>query len=79
MLAELITSDESPSQVAIRDESPNSFEELLRYIYGCELPDFAGDVVHTKELIEIANKYGVTNLKLQAEAYYASSICMPPQ
>jgi hypothetical protein len=46
---------------------------LLRYIYGCELPKFDGDVTHIKELIDIANKYGVTNLILQAKTKYASS------
>ena len=37
-------------------------------------PDFGTDELHTKKIIEAADMYGVTNLKLEAEARYVSSI-----
>lgn len=72
VLAELSRSDTLPSQVVLQDESPGAFEDLLRYVYGFELR--VRDTLHAKEMIEIADKYGVSNLKLQAEAYYVASI-----
>ena len=56
------------------DVSPTAFEDLLRYVYGCELSEFGKDVAHIKEIICVANKYGVTNLKIQAEAFYVDSM-----
>jgi len=72
-LAGLITAEYLLSCVKIHDVSSDVFEVLLRYIYGCEQTDFGNDT-HTLEIIDIANKYGVPNLKLQAEAYYVSSM-----
>ena len=74
-LAELvISSTETPSRIRIEDVSPDAFRALLLYIYGCKIPDFGKDLSRTKEIIEVADKYGVTNLKLEAEAHYVSSI-----
>jgi hypothetical protein len=73
-LAELCMSDgsEMPLHIEIPNMSPDIFKDLLLYIYGRPIPDFGGKIPHTKEIIEAADKYGVTNLKLEAEAYYVA-------
>ena len=72
LLAELSLSDTLPSLIVLSNVSPGAFEELLRYVYGFELR--VRDLSHAKEMLEIADKYGVSNLKLQAEAYYVAFI-----
>jgi hypothetical protein len=75
LLAELASSsNESPSHIHLPNMSPDAFEALLLYIYGYEIPDFGADVELTKAIINAADKYGITNLKLEAEAVYVSSI-----
>lgn len=71
-LAELCVMDGSPSHVEIPDISPATFELLLRYIYGHTVTNFGEDISHVKEIIEAADKFEVTNLKLDAEAWYVS-------
>jgi hypothetical protein len=47
--------------------TPDIFRLLLNYIYGGKLSD--DDMKsHAKEIIDAADKYGVVNLKLEAEA-----------
>ena len=72
LLAELCKSDTSPAQVQIPDESPDIFKDMLLYIYGLPVPAFGNDGLRTRKIIEIANKYGVTNLKIAAEVHYVS-------
>ena len=56
------------SPVEITDVSPEVFRHLLYSAYGGKIS--ADDMKpHTKEIIEAANRYGVVNLKLEAEAY----------
>lgn len=69
-----VKSDETPTRVQILDVSPDTFKALLLYIYGCKIPEFGNDISRTKDIIETANKYGVTRLKLEAESHYVSSI-----
>lgn len=77
LLAELCkSSTDSPSRVQIFNESPDNFEDMLLYIYGLQIPAFGNDSKRTKKIIEIANKYGVTNLKIEAELSYASSLSL---
>ncbi len=45
---------------------------MLLYIYGCNIPNFGNDALQTKEIIEVADKYGVISLKLEAEANVSS-------
>ena len=47
---------------------------LLLYIYGHEIPKLGEDIELTKAIINAADKYGITNLKLEAETVYISSI-----
>ena len=77
LLAEMCASDDadgSPSTVQIPNVQPDTFYGLLRYIYGRDIADLGADISHTKEIIEAADRYGVSNLKLEAEARYVSSM-----
>ncbi len=75
-LAELCISDESqsPLHIEIPNMSPDIFKDMLLYIYGRPIPGFGYHTPRTKEIIEAADKYGITNLKLEAEAYYVASL-----
>ena len=70
LLAELCKLKNSSSQVQIPDESPDIFNDMLLYIYGLPVPAFGNDALRTKKVIETANKYGATSLKVAAEANY---------
>ncbi|KAK1734290.1 hypothetical protein QTG54_015057 [Skeletonema marinoi] len=56
----------------ITDVKPEVFRHLLYYVYGGDISDddFA---VHEKDFINSADKYGVTNLKLEAEVWYVNN------
>jgi hypothetical protein len=55
--------------IEITDVSPEVFRYLLYSAYGVKISD--EDIkMHTKEIIDAANKYGVVNLKLEAEACF---------
>lgn len=75
-LAELCSSDGSPSpvHVEITSMAPNTFKDMLLYTYGLSIPDFGENPSRTKEIIKAADMYGMTNLKLEAEAYYVASL-----
>ena len=75
-LAELcVKSDKSsPSRIEILNASHEVFKSLLLYIYGCDIPNLGCDIAQTKEIIEMADKYGVTNLKLKAEFFYVQTV-----
>jgi hypothetical protein len=70
MFADLCEShDDSTTPIQINDVTPDIFRHLLKYIYGGKLSD--DDMKpHAKEIIDAADKYGVVNLKLQAEACF---------
>ena len=77
LLAELCKSegDTSPHVVHISDVSSDAFKYVLHNIYGCNSwdvgQDYCSDLII--EIIEVADKYGLTNLKLKAEAYFVGS------
>jgi hypothetical protein len=73
-----VASDQTPTRLQILGVSSDAFKALLLYIYGCAIPDFGKEIARTKEIMEAADKYGVTNLKLEAEAHYVSSIKFEP-
>lgn len=68
-LAALCATSEGKAPVIIDDIKPAVFHQFLYYLYGGEIKedDF---VEHGKDLISVADKYGVPNLKLEAEAWY---------
>jgi hypothetical protein len=69
-LAELCGSgEERATVIQINDASPEVFRHLLCYMYGGEInKDNMKSLA--KEIIDAANRYGVVNLKLEAEALY---------
>ncbi len=74
-LAELcMMSNESSPCIAIPNMLACTFEDMLRYIYGHPMPIHENDPTRMYTIIEAANKYGVTNLKLEAEVKYVSLI-----
>lgn len=70
-LAELCNSAKKTSPIIqITDVKPIIFRHMLCYIYGGGI--FENDMKeNAKDIIEACDKYGVVNLKLEAEACYA--------
>ena len=68
-LAALCAMSEGMTPILIDDTKPDVFRHLLYYVYGGEI---SGEEfkIHSKDLINAADKYGVTNLKLEAEVWY---------
>lgn len=73
LLADMISTNDSSSVVKIPNVSPGVFGVLLRYVYGCDVHEFGHDYTLTMKILDIANKYGVTGLKLQAEAHLVAA------
>ena len=69
ILSSLCEDCDGSTPVPITDVAPKVFRLLLRYVYG-------GDILaaewkdHAKDLLEAADKYGLPNLKIEAEAWY---------
>jgi hypothetical protein len=57
----------SSSPIEITDVSPEVFRHLLHSAYGIKISD-EDMKLQSKEIIDAANRYGVVNLKLEAEA-----------
>ena len=67
-LAEMCRPGDGSEPVRIGNVSPETFKHVLRYCYGGEISD--GDLEGSaREIIDAADRFGVTNLKLEAEAY----------
>mmetsp|Transcript_15269 Transcript_15269/g.32310 ORF Transcript_15269/g.32310 Transcript_15269/m.32310 type:complete len:418 (-) Transcript_15269:1410-2663(-) len=74
-LAQICKSAKKLSPVRITDARPDIFRQMLYYVYGGTLTEEEMKA-NAKDIIDIADKYGVVNLKLEAEACYASSIML---
>ncbi|KAL7525009.1 hypothetical protein ACHAXR_000820, partial [Thalassiosira sp. AJA248-18] len=60
------------TSVSITDVKPEIFRHMLHFVYGGKVAE--GDLKsHAKDIIEAANRFGVANLKLEAEASYVKS------
>ena len=58
--------------VSIPDFKPDIFHHMLYYTYGGGVPD--NDLMsNAQDLIDAADKFGIVNLKLKAEACYVKS------
>lgn len=70
VLADLCESHgEGTVPIQITGVLPSTFCFLLSYIYGMKISN--DDMkTHAKEIIDASDRYGVTNLKLEAEAYF---------
>ena len=73
MLAELYKpGGEGLPTVSIPDVKPDIFHHMLYYTYGGGVPD--NDLMsNAQDLIDAADKFGIVNLKLKAEACYVKS------
>jgi hypothetical protein len=68
ILADLCAShNDNTTPIQINDVTPDIFRCLLNYIYGGKVSD-DDTKSHDREIIDAADKYGVVNLKLEAEA-----------
>ena len=73
-LVELCTCTDYPALVHIQGVAPETFHQLLKYMHGFDIQAIGANFPDAKEVIEAADKYGVTNLKLEAEARYVGSL-----
>ena len=69
ILASLCDDCDGETPVPITDVVPNVFRLMLRYVYGGDIQT-AEWKDHAKDLLEAADKYGLSNLKIEAEARY---------
>ena len=68
IIADLCDShNDDTTPIEINDVLPDIFRLLLNYIYGGKLSE-DDMVLHAREIIDAADKYGVISLKLEAEA-----------
>jgi hypothetical protein len=68
IFADLESHDDSTTPIIqINDVTPDIFRLLLSYIYGGKVSE-DNMVLHARGVIDAADKYGVVNLKLEAEA-----------
>ena len=58
----------SPTQVSIKAD-PDAFSLFLDYVYGKETTSFDWET-HARSVLELANKYNVPSLKVEAEVRY---------
>jgi len=71
ILASLCDDCDDETPVPITDVAPKVFRLLLRYVYGGDIS--AGEWKdYAKDLLEAADKYGLPNLKIEAEAWYVT-------
>ena len=75
-LCESVTDKTSPIQIS--GVSPWAFYTLLYYIYGGKITDHMMNgkeelEINARELIDAADRFGVINLKLEAEVHYVES------
>ena len=69
-LARLCEGCDKSSLVPINDVEPHIFMYLLQYIYGCKVPAVWEE--DAEQIIDAADKYGVVDLKVEAEAWYVT-------
>ncbi|KAL7524889.1 hypothetical protein ACHAXR_000758, partial [Thalassiosira sp. AJA248-18] len=74
-LADLCKSTKKLSPIQITDVKPDIFRHMLYYIYGGQVPEEDLEE-NAKDIIDATDKYGVVNLKLEAEACYARTITL---
>ena len=71
-LAELCESGGNSNPISINGVRPDIFRHILYHIYGGEILD--DDLrANARDIINAADKFGVVNLKLEAEAWYVKS------
>lgn len=66
-LARLCDCDSTHTSVHMQDVSEEAFRFLLKYVYGGPPPNRQAVLKHGKEIIEAANRYDVSSLKLEIQ------------
>ncbi len=66
-LARLCDCDSTHATVHMQDVSEEAFRFLLKYVYGGPPPNRQAVLKHGKEIIEAANRYDISSLKLEIE------------
>jgi len=72
VLPELCTSDEGLTSIPISGIEPEIFRVVLYYVYGGK-PTEADFKSHAKEVIDAADRFGIVNLRLEAEVWYVKT------
>ena len=73
ILADMCESnDDGKTQVPIHNVSPDVFRLILSYIYGMKISN-GSMKFHTRKIIDAADRFGVVNLKLEAETFYVEA------
>mmetsp|Transcript_7543 Transcript_7543/g.17094 ORF Transcript_7543/g.17094 Transcript_7543/m.17094 type:complete len:399 (-) Transcript_7543:67-1263(-) len=62
--------------VPIPDVQADIFGHILYYVYGGKVGEQEFKMFNAKEILDAADKYGVPNLKLEAEAFLVNSITL---
>ena len=70
-LFELCKDYEEQISVPLTDIGQDIFDHMLGYIYGIDVPiDAMRNISTSKAILDLAHKYGITDLKIKAEAFY---------
>jgi hypothetical protein len=72
-LAALIEGCSPDTPIQIQGVKPSAFRSLLRFVYGNAVPDSEEVVSEARDLLDVANRFGCTGLKLLAEAELVDS------
>ncbi|KAL7544984.1 hypothetical protein ACHAWF_008358 [Thalassiosira exigua] len=71
-LFELCEPFDKETPVPLSNVKPRIFEVMLMYIYGMSVSTLCWQN-HSRELLDAADRYGVSDLKLEAEAWFVNS------
>jgi len=74
-LAALCEDCDKDKPVTLPDVDPDVFQELLRFVYGGEVAEDKWGS-HYRHFIDTADKFGVINLKIEAEVRYVKAEAM---
>jgi len=71
--APILARQAKENPTSINGTTPEAFQHLLRYIYGGNLPDPSEMLNIGRHIIDIADRYGITGLKIAVENTLVSS------
>ena len=74
-LAVLCEDCDKDKPLPLPDVDPDVFHELLRFVYGGKVAEDEWGT-HYQDFIEIADQFGVVNLKIEAEVRYVKAVVM---
>eukprot|EP00956_Cyclotella_meneghiniana_P010909 scaffold15241_cov65-Cyclotella_meneghiniana.AAC.2 len=72
-LAEIVEPYDTENTIPIKDVEPEVFEVMLKHVYGKDIGlSYWKD--HLKQILDASGKYGFTQIKSQAEAWYVKKV-----